>query len=441
MGLFDGFQFDPQSFDSGGLLAQLRSQLQGQNQPSPLDNAQWPAGPNGNYGQTQNVDVGGYQMPQFGTAPQSDPAAIPQNARPAQYMPPQQQAAPMQQPDGPGIGDRFGAGLASLANTRGTGLIGALSNGIQGFATGQRTDPQGMALQSQPAIYDAVSQQPGMTKQKAFIIATNPKAFEAYSSQLFDNNKYGFTTLPDGTIVRQDPRTGEVAPAYQGQPKADWGVVSESDGQKTYGWIDKNKRTVVPVGPAEPQKETITGPDGKQIAIPAGVDRATFIKEVSRAGAKAAAGEKTEVQAKSEKFGNKMENAEKNLQGLEGEGTGYFARSLDGIPGIGGGAATNYFQSENYQKYKQARDNFITALLRDESGAAIGTEEFKRYEKELFPQPGDAPGVIKQKSEARKVAIDAMKKSAGPGYKSPEMSPAPGGASPKVDDLLKKYGS
>lgn len=430
-GLFDNFQFDPNSFDAGGLLAQLRTQLQ-TNQPSPLDNAEWPAGPKNYYGQDQNVAVGNYQMPVFGQAPQPDPAAIPVNARPAQYMP-QQQAAPAQEPQSPGFMDRLGAGFGGFAGANGP--LDAISNLVGGLATGQRQDSRGIALQSQRAIYDAVSQQPGMTKQKAFIIATNPKAFEAYSAQLFDNNKYGFTKLDDGTIVRQDARTGSVEPAYQAQPKADWGVISKADGQETYGWIDKNKRTVSPLAPIEPQKETITGPDGKQIAIPPGVDRVTFIKEISRAGAKAAAGEKTEVQAKSEKFGNKMELAEKNLQGIQDEGTGYWGRSMEA-----GGTATNWLQSENYQKYKQARDNFITALLRDESGAAIGTQEFNRYEKELFPQPGDNPGVIAQKAEARKIAIEAMKKSAGPGYKSPEM-PSTTGGSPKVDDLLKKYGS
>lgn len=435
MGLFDGYQFDPQSYGGvQGLLAALAPQLQ----PVPQGQGLGPLDGVTNYGQQRNVDVGGYQMPQFGNAPAQDPAAIPQNAQLAQLRP--QQSAPQQmQPESPSIGDRFGAGLASLAGTRGTGLVGALSNGIQGFASGQRTDPQGIAQQSQTAIYNAVLQQPGMTKQKAFIIATNPKAFEAYSAQLFDNNKYGFTKLDDGTIVRQDPRTGAVEPAYQGQPKADWGVIGKSDGQETYGWIDKNRRTVTPGPGATAQTNSITGPDGKQIEIPPGVDRQTFIKEVSRAGAKAAAGEKTEVQAKSEKFGNKMELAEKNVGGIADEGTGYVARSLDGAPVIGGSAVTNWFQSDRYQKYRQARDNFITALLRDESGAAIGTEEFKRYEKELFPQPGDGPGVIAQKAEARRVAIEAMKKSAGPGYKSPELPSA--GKPSNVDALLKKYGS
>lgn len=60
--------------------------------------------------------------------------------------------------------------------------------------------------------------------------------------------------------------------------------------------------------------------------------------------------------------------------------------------------------------------------MRDESGAAIGTDEFNRYEKELFPQPGDGAAVIKQKREARRIAIEGMKKAAGPGYKSPAVA-------------------
>lgn len=449
MGLFDGFQFDPQSYGGvSGLLGMLTAGGPtglSNNQPSPLDNAQWPAGPMGapqpqqggvpDYGQTRNIQIGSgpnaYMMPQFGDPPAQDPAALPPNARPTSGLMPQQsqqmqpQAAPQQ--EGPGFGDRLMAGLQGFgAGGRGGGFIGALSGGINGLTTGATAPTE---MQKQQAIYSAVLQQPGMTKQKAFIIATNPKAFEAYSAQLFDNNKYGFTKLDDGTIVRQNPQNGSVETAYQSQPKADFGVVDKQDGRETYGWIDKNKRTVSPLSPVGGgAQESITGPDGKQIAIPPGVDRQTFVKEVSRAGAKAAAGEKTEVQAKSEKFGNKMETAEKNISQLQGEGTGYYGRSLEGAPLIGGTMATNWLQSEDYQKYKQGRDNFITALLRDESGAAIGTEEFKRYEKELFPQPGDKPGTIAQKAEARRVAIEAMKKSAGPGYKSP--APAAGKDAP-----------
>ena len=82
-----------------------------------------------------------------------------------------------------------------------------------------------------------------------------------------------------------------------------------------------------------------------------------------------------------------------------------------------GSHLVNYGQTKEYQQYRAARDKFITSLLRDESGAAIGTGEFTRYERELFPQPGDSPEVIAQKRVARQVATDGMIKGAGPGYK------------------------
>ncbi len=176
---------------------------------------------------------------------------------------------------------------------------------------------------------------------------------------------------------------------------------------------------------------TVTGPDGKKIPIPPGVDRKTFVNEVSRANAKAAAGELTEAQAKSTIYASKMELAEKNLKGLDDQytstfGAGGYMRGTEYIPG------GNTLQSESYQKYKQARDNFITALLRQESGAAIGTSEFNRYERELFPQPGDSAAVVAQKRDARRVAIDGMKKGAGPGYKSPSLASED---APKADPL------
>jgi hypothetical protein len=131
------------------------------------------------------------------------------------------------------------------------------------------------------------------------------------------------------------------------------------------------------------------------------------------------------VQAKAEIFANKMEYSNKEIQ--DGVGTSLAGKIASGVP-LG-----NYVQSPEYQKYKQASSNFITALLRQESGAAISKSEFERYEKEYMPQPGDGPEVLAQKSEARRVAIEGMKKGAGPGYKSPTSSPLPAGWSVKVN--------
>jgi hypothetical protein len=71
--------------------------------------------------------------------------------------------------------------------------------------------------------------------------------------------------------------------------------------------------------------------------------------------------------------------------------------------------------SPEQQQVAQARINFITAILRKESGAAIGRDEFATAEKNYFPKPGDDAAAIAQKQQARKTAIRAMEIQAGPG--------------------------
>ena len=82
------------------------------------------------------------------------------------------------------------------------------------------------------------------------------------------------------------------------------------------------------------------------------------------------------------------------------------------LPGFLGGP------NAQQQSYDQAKRNFITAVLRKESGAAIAASEFANEEKKYFPQAGEDDAVIKQKQKARKLAIEAMKIQAGPGAKN-----------------------
>ena len=84
---------------------------------------------------------------------------------------------------------------------------------------------------------------------------------------------------------------------------------------------------------------------------------------------------------------------------------------FNALPGVLGGL------SPEQQKVAQARINFITAILRKESGAAIGASEFATAEKNYFPKPGDDAAAIAQKQAARKTAIKAMEIQAGPGAK------------------------
>lgn len=249
----------------------------------------------------------------------------------------------------------------------------------------------------------------------------------AMLQQQMKPQEYTYQTTPDGTILRMDPRGGAPQPVYTAATKATHGVIGKDQfGNEQYGWIDPVKRTTEPTGgsPAAAAPMTVTGPDGKEIPIPPNVDPKAFRQHVTTATADAVSGKKTEVQAKAEQFGNRMEQAEAAIAGgLEKQGTGWSgaAQQIVGSTPVIGSA----LQTSNYQQFSQAKSQFITALLRQESGAAIGKEEFARYDKEFFPQPGDAPEVIAQKAQSRQVAIAAMKKGAGPGYKSPDLAKPP----------------
>ena len=69
--------------------------------------------------------------------------------------------------------------------------------------------------------------------------------------------------------------------------------------------------------------------------------------------------------------------------------------------------------SAEQQQVDQARRNFISAVLRKESGAVIGPVEYANEERKYFPQLGDDEKTIKQKQEARDLAIEALKAEAG----------------------------
>ena len=139
----------------------------------------------------------------------------------------------------------------------------------------------------------------------------------------------------------------------------------------------------------------------------------------------------SEVQGKAAFFADRIEDVEQILetptadgQPLDTVGTSLLGSSLSAgvipswVPGSEVvGRLSNYAQSEDYQKFDQARRNFVNAVLRRESGAVISEEEFDNANKQYFPQPGDTPQVMAQKRKNRADALTAMKRDAGPLYK------------------------
>lgn len=74
------------------------------------------------------------------------------------------------------------------------------------------------------------------------------------------------------------------------------------------------------------------------------------------------------------------------------------------IPGVG-----NFVKSEQYQKAEQAGNEFLQAILRKDTGAAITSQEMAEYGSVYLPRPGDSPGVLAQKKVSRRRALEAIK--------------------------------
>lgn len=160
-----------------------------------------------------------------------------------------------------------------------------------------------------------------------------------------------------------------------------------------------------------------------------------------------------ESQGNATAFGMRMKEANTLLTDLENNGqtgTGVIGGTASGlvglVPFVGdklSAGVDNVFNvlpgvlggySPEQQQVLNGRINFITAILRKESGAAISPQEFTTAEKLYFPKPGDAASVITQKQKARDLAIKAMKVQAGPGAKSIDQLEA--GGSPSANDPL-----
>ena len=78
----------------------------------------------------------------------------------------------------------------------------------------------------------------------------------------------------------------------------------------------------------------------------------------------------------------------------------------------------NLSESAGRQQYRQAQENWVTANLRAESGAVIGTDEMEKEIKKYFPTVDDKPATIEQKARSRKNAELAMEVRGGPALKT-----------------------
>lgn len=148
----------------------------------------------------------------------------------------------------------------------------------------------------------------------------------------------------------------------------------------------------------------------------------------------------TEFEGKSGIFGARAEEADRVLTGLNYRPAAVNAkRSVEDTWLVGGplGAViNNTVLSPSEQQAEQAQRDFVNAVLRQESGAAIGASEFDNATKQYFPQPGDSKAVIAQKAANRKLSVEGLKRNAGRySYSAPEQS-APSDVRSAADAIL-----
>ena len=97
-------------------------------------------------------------------------------------------------------------------------------------------------------------------------------------------------------------------------------------------------------------------------------------------------------------FYNKANNAYTALDMIE----------KDGFSTVKFAFSPEFAKSDKGRAYLAAKEEYITAVLRRESGAAIGDPEFERYNKIYFPRVGDSAKVIANKAAKRKVMLQNL---------------------------------
>jgi hypothetical protein len=82
-----------------------------------------------------------------------------------------------------------------------------------------------------------------------------------------------------------------------------------------------------------------------------------------------------------------------------------------------------YLRSPEERQYLQAKLDFMSSVLRKESGAAISVGEFLSENARYFPQVNDDPGTIEQKKLAREQVIKILRTEAGRNFLPPVLVP------------------
>jgi hypothetical protein len=241
-----------------------------------------------------------------------------------------------------------------------------------------------------PERYSAAPQ-PTEEQAMAAALAAHP---EATMSPQFDNSTQavlkalksntGAMSLMDAFNMARNPPAGFSPGAVQVNPNGTPGLAFTPT-------PPAQPPAVIPAG-LEPRTTTID-PAGKQTTTYGITDKAKAL---------------TDAQANALQYSERMKFNNSIIDHIEQQG---FSPAT--VTGTVQGALPNFMASEMSQQYHAAARNWISAVLRKESGAAISKSEETGALNQYFPKLGDAPSVIKQKADLRKLAEENMRRAIG----------------------------
>ena len=209
---------------------------------------------------------------------------------------------------------------------------------------------------------------------------------EAQLGKVFPSNK--------NYEIIQDKSTGEIVAIDRSNPSAG-PVVVRNGGMPTK---------------EAPKTQVINQPDGSQVAVQWDEVSGKWIPLQAPEGGNAVKTlpKLTEGQSKDLVYYRRGQQAQANLEGVGEALTGYGDTIKGSVPMIG-----NSLVSKDYQLANQAGREFLAAILRKDTGAAVTKQEFEIYGDMYLPRPGDTPEVLQQKKAARDLALDAIKTGMG----------------------------
>lgn len=215
----------------------------------------------------------------------------------------------------------------------------------------------------------------------------NPKTVRTLSTE-----EAGQLGLPAGGVYQMDPE-GNISTAAAAPKPSSVADQYRVVGNTLYDLGAEGGPK--PVGEGQGQEMVVYGPNGEPIMVQ---------------GPTGSSAKFTEGQSKDNVYSTRARGALEVLDPLAETLTSRVDRGAEMVPfGLARGV-----QSDDYQVAQQAGTEFLQAILRKDTGAAITTDETESYGRVYLPQPGDGPAVLEAKRQARIRAVNAIESGMNP---------------------------